>query len=175
VIKILVFFLSLTISVLGNASNLYGGYTETLHGKVVNISDGDSLKVLDSEDYLYKIRLLGIDAPERRPNQAFSKKSKNYLRDLVAGRQVTVKYKKKDRYNRILGKIILNGEDINLKMVEAGLAWHYKKYQYNQTVEDRRLYGIAENSAKKDRRGLWIDERPTQPWEHRRLSNKAKR
>ena len=104
---------------------------ETLTGRVVRVTDGDTIVVLDASKEQHKIRLTGIDAPER--GQALGTKSKEHLSDLVAGKTVEVDYSKYERYQRILGKILLNGEDVNLEQVEAGMAWHYKKYQREQT------------------------------------------
>ena len=84
------------------------------------VTDGDTIVLLDSTKVQHKIRLTGIDAPER--GQAFGTKSKEHLSDLVAGKSVVVDYSKYDRYQRILGKVLLNGEDVNLEQVEAGLA-----------------------------------------------------
>ena len=80
-------------------------------------------------------RLQGIDAPERK--QAFGTKSKEHLSDSVAGKFVVVEYEKRDRYERIVGKVLLSDEDMNLEQINAGLAWHYKKYQGEQTPNDR--------------------------------------
>ena len=99
-------------------------HAETLTGRVVRITDGDTIVVLDADKVQHKIRLQGIDAPER--HQAFGMKSKAYLSDLVAGKSVVVDYSKYDRYGRVLGKVIVNGKDVNLEQVEAGMAWHYK-------------------------------------------------
>ena len=107
-------------------------HADTLSGRVVRISDGDTLVVLDSSDAQHKIRLSGIDAPER--GQAYGTKSKDYLSDLVAGRFVVVEYGKRDRYQRILGKVLLSGEDMNLEQIRAGMAWHYKNYQFEQPL-----------------------------------------
>ena len=104
--------------------------TDTLSGLVVRITDGDTIVVLDAEKVQHKIRLQGIDAPERR--QAFGTKSKEHLSDLVAGKTVEVDYSKYDRYGRVLGIVMVNGEDVNLDQVEAGMAWHYKTYQGEQ-------------------------------------------
>ena len=97
---------------------------ETLTGRVVRVTDGDTIVILDADKVQHKIRLQGIDAPER--NQAFGMKSKAYLSDLVAGKSVVVDYSKYDRYGRVLGKVIVNGKDVNLEQVEADMAWHYK-------------------------------------------------
>ena len=91
---------------------------ETLTGRVVRVTDGDTIVVLDSSKVQHKIRLTGIDAPER--GQAFGTKSKEHLSDLVAGKSVVVDYSKYDRYQRILGKVLVNGEDVNLEQVETG-------------------------------------------------------
>ena len=79
---------------------------------MVRVIDGDTIVVLDTGKVQHKIRLQGIDAPERR--QAFGTKSKEHLSELVAGKSVKVDYSKYDRYRRVLGKIILNGKDVNL-------------------------------------------------------------
>ena len=139
----------------------------TITGNVVRITDGDTLVVLDSNKVQYKIRLVGIDAPEKK--QAYGKKSKDNLSDLVAGKHVVVEYDKLDRYKRILGKVKLSGEDVNLEQVEAGMAWHYKKYQNEQSQSDRMMYSEAESEARIAKRGLWYDPNPLPPWDYRRL------
>lgn len=140
-------------------------YADTLTDRVVRITDGDTLVVLDANNAQHKIRLQAIDAPER--GQAYGTKSKEHLSDLVAGRFITVEYDKRDRYDRIVGKVLLSDEDMNLKQIEAGLAWHYKKYQKEQTPVDRVKYSDAELEARKGKRGLWQDPKPTPPWEYR--------
>ena len=138
---------------------------ETLSGRVVRVTDGDTIVVLDASKVQHKIRLTGIDAPER--SQAFGTKSKEHLADLVAGKTVEVDYSKYDRYGRILGKVIVKGEDVNLEQVEAGMAWHYKKYQGEQSASDRVKYSDAELEARRHKLGLWNDPGPIPPWEYR--------
>ena len=140
---------------------------DTLTGKVVKITDGDTLYVLDANYKEHKIRLAGIDAPERK--QAYGLASRKHLLSIVAGKQVTVEYQKRDRYGRILEKVLLDGIDACLEQVKAGFAWHYKKYQHEQSLEDQRLYADAENQAREGRLGLWRENNPIPPWEHRRL------
>ncbi len=140
---------------------------DTLTGKVGRVVDGDTLYVLDANYKDHKIRLAGIDAPERR--QAYGLASRKHLLSIVAGKQVRVEYQKQDRYGRIVGKVLLDGIDVCLEQVKAGLAWHYKKYQHEQSAEDRELYADAENKARNERLGLWRENNPTPPWEHRRL------
>ena len=138
----------------------------TLTGRVVRITDGDTVIVLDSTNTQHKIRLTGIDAPERA--QAFGTESKEHLSDSVAGKIVIVEYEKRDRYKRILGKVLLDDEDMNLEQIKAGLAWHYKKYQGEQNPTDRKRYAKAEIEAREDMRGLWKEPSPVPPWAWRR-------
>jgi endonuclease YncB( thermonuclease family) len=86
----------------------------------VRVSDGDTIVILDASNAQHKIRLVGIDAPEK--GQAFGTKSKEHLSDSVAGKFLVVEYEKRDRYKRILGKVLLSGQDMNLEQINAGLA-----------------------------------------------------
>ncbi len=140
---------------------------DNLTGKVVKTTDGDTRYVLDATRTQHKIRLAGIDAPERK--QAYGLASRKNLASIVAGKQVTIEYKKRDRYGRIVGKVLLDGIDACLEQVKAGFAWHYKKYQHEQSLEDQRLYADAENQARNERLGLWRENNPNPPWEFRRL------
>ncbi len=142
-------------------------FADTLTGKVGRVVDGDTLYVLDANYKDHKIRLAGIDAPERR--QAYGLASRKHLASIVAGKQVTVEYQKRDRYGRIVGKVLLDGIDVCLEQVKAGFAWHYKKYQHEQSAEDRELYADAENKARNERLGLWRENNPMPPWDYRRL------
>jgi endonuclease YncB( thermonuclease family) len=141
-------------------------HADTLTGRVVRVTDGDTIVILDSADTQHKIRLTGIDAPERK--QAFGTKSKEHLSDSIAGKFVVVDYDKRDYYKRILGKVLLNGEDMNLEQIRAGLAWHYKKYQKEQSPSDRALYSAMEVEAREAGRGLWRDPAPVPPWKYRK-------
>ena len=131
-----------------------------LSGKVVGVSDGDTITVLDDLDHgRFKIRFHGIDCPEK--NQDFGNAAKRYLSSLIFGKTVTVRFKEIDRYGRIVGKVYLNGVDVNLQMLQAGLAWHYKRYDSSQE------YAEAEAKAKESGVGLWQQPNPTPPWEFR--------
>lgn len=140
-------------------------YGETLQGKVVGISDGDTITVLDGSKVQHKIRLAGIDAPEK--SQAFGDHSKQHLSDLVFGKTVTVDWNKTDKYGRTVGKVIVNGQDANLSQLQAGLAWHYKQYEKEQSASDRSSYAQAEIDARTRRIGLWRDATPIPPWDFR--------
>ena len=139
---------------------------DTLLGRVVGVTDGDTVTVLDATNTQYKIRLMGIDAPEKK--MPFGQKSKEYLSDLVFNKQVEVEYSKRDKYGRTVGKILVEGVDANLEQVKAGLAWHYKQYQREQSPDDQLAYAQAEEQARAEMRGLWYDADPTPPWDWRK-------
>jgi len=136
-----------------------------LHGKVVAVSDGDTVTVLDADNHQHKIRLAGIDAPEKA--QAFGQASKKSLSDLIYGRLVDVNWDKHDRYGRIIGKIMVGDADICLEQIRRGMAWHYKQYQRDQSAADRVAYGAAEETARASHAGLWRDPVPIPPWQFR--------
>lgn len=138
---------------------------EILRGNVIGIADGDTLTVLDADRRRRKIRLAGIDAPEKR--QPFGPESKQSLSERVFGKQVLIETGKTDRYGRTIGKVIVDGEDINLAQVRDGLAWHYKKYEREQSSADRAGYAIAERDARAHWRGLWQQPEPIAPWDYR--------
>lgn len=137
-----------------------------LHGQVVGVTDGDTVTVLDHQRTQHKIRLAGIDAPEK--SQPFGQRAKEHLSSLVFGRSVVGDAEKQDRYRRTVGKVLINGRDANLAMVAAGFAWHYKKYEGEQSSSDRLLYSAAESEAQATRRGLWSELDPVPPWDWRR-------
>jgi len=146
----------------------FGLSAATIEGKVVNVADGDTITVLVKNNTQYKIRLQGIDAPEKA--QPYGQKSKQSLHQQVHSKQVTVEYQKKDMYGRIIGKVLLNGIDICLKQIELGMAWHYKQYESEQSRQDREIYTKAELFAQAERLGIWNDKLPTAPWEFRKLN-----
>lgn len=150
---------TLIVSGVGAASG------ETFQGRVVGVSDGDTITVLDSSNKQHKVRLSGIDAPEK--SQAYGQRSKQSLSVLVFGKPVDVETTKRDRYGREIGKVLTAGLDVNLEQVRLGLAWHYKAYEREQPPQDRETYNAAEQVARKAREGLWQDPAPVPPWEYR--------
>lgn len=149
---------------------------EVLEGKVTGIADGDTLYVLDSQRNNHKIRLLGIDAPER--GQAFGEQSRQSLSRLTYRKAVRIDWESRDVYGRILGKVRVASArcrqydcpkefDVNLEQVRLGLAWWNKKYADSQFPRDARIYEIAERQAREKRAGLWADAHPTPPWRWR--------
>jgi len=142
------------------------------------VSDGDTLTVKSSYGNVV-VRLFAIDAPEAschgysdsvctENGQPDAKASKLYLRNLVLNKDVKVILGQGMSHNRVVGTVLADGKDINLEMVKAGHAWHYKYFSKNQSADDRRAYTDAENNAKQLRLGLWDDNRPLPPWEWRK-------
>lgn len=136
-----------------------------ISGRVVHVADGDTITVLDAGKVQHKIRLAGIDAPEKA--QAYGQRSRESLDELVAGRTVIVETTKKDRYGRSVGKILVNGRDINIEQIRRGMAWFYRHYERELSASDQQSYDRAEVEAKDYRRGLWADKNPTPPWDFR--------
>lgn len=148
------------------------GYAETLTGRVVGVHDGDTVTVLDQFKRQHKVRLAGIDAPEL--GQAFGRASRDHLAKLVSGKSVTVEWHKRDRYGRVVGKVQQGKIDAGFEQIRAGLAWHYKKYEQEQSEEDRAGYAGAQVIARGMRFGLWADNQAIAPWNYRKLVSKAK-
>ena len=130
-------------------------------GKVIKVKDGDSIVLLETGNRQVEIRMAHIDAPEY--SQAFGRKSKTFLSDLIAGEEVKYRiYEPEDRYGRVVAEIILNDSiNVNKEMVRNGYAWHFKKYS-----NDFR-YGRLERAARQAGLGLWADEGAVAPWEFR--------
>lgn len=156
-----------------------------LQGRVVAVSDGDTINVLDASNTQVVIRLANIDAPETschqyreasadaciETSQPFGKASKKSLSALVYGknvRVVTVDGKHATSYGRLVGTVFVGNLDANQEQVRSGHAWHYTAYaKRQQTPEDFSAYADAERSARAARLGLWADKSPVPPWEFR--------
>ena len=128
---------------------------KVLHGQVIDVLDGDTVK-LRSDWHVYKIRLAGIDAPEKQ--QSYGVQSKTYLEHLIADKDVAVKVSSCDQYGRYIAKIYLNGKDINGEMIRSGYAWHYYHFDSNP------VYAVFMLDAQRSNRGLWQEAHPTPPW-----------
>lgn len=144
---LLILFLSLTLEAFGS---------EILNGRVIGVLDGDTLSLLNEDAVTFRIRLAQIDAPEKR--QAFGQRSKQSLSDLAFDRQAEVRIETRDRYGRLVGKVRVGGQDINLLQIQRGMAWVYRRYAKDP------LYFEAEDKARRSRVGLWADPEPTPPW-----------
>ncbi len=142
--------------------------------KVQRVVDGDTIHVKDEAGKKFKVRLTGIDAPEQ--NQPYGLASTYHLRGLLLNKIVLLKSKPKkgkpysvDRYKRVLAKIVLDGRDINLSQVLSGYAWHFKRYQNQQSRSDRETYSKAELYAEENELGLWGEKNPIAPWKWRKI------
>jgi endonuclease YncB( thermonuclease family) len=138
---------------------------ETLTGRVVAIADGDTLTMLDSSNQQHRIRLNGIDAPEKA--QPFGERSKQNLSRLAFNRPAVADCPKRDRYGRQVCLVQVDGVDVGLAQIEAGLAWWYRKYAKEQSPQDQVNYARAEEAANVARIGLWGDSQAVPPWEYR--------
>ena len=133
-------------------------HAASLTGTVVAVADGDTITVLDSNNRKHRIRLIGIDAPEK--SQSYGQRSKHSLAELVYDKNVTIHYEKQDRYARTLGKVLVDGRDVNLLQIERGMAWWYRAYKQDQTIDDRVFYQATEHAARLAKVGLWAEKSP---------------
>jgi endonuclease YncB( thermonuclease family) len=142
-----------------------------LHGRIVGVADGDTLTLLDAGKKQHKIRLDGIDAPEK--GQPLGNRSKQSLSAVASGREAEAHCPKVDRYARRVCKVIVSGIDVGLDQISRGMAWHFKRYEREQSDQDRAAYAAAEAEARAVRRGLWRDPGPVPPWVWRKGGARA--
>ena len=128
--------------------------------RVVAVSDGDTVRVLSSGNREMKCRLHGIDAPET--SQSMGQASKASLSDMIYRKTVDVEVIDQDQYGRSVCRIVLNGVDVNKVQIQRGFAWWYSRYSNDAS------YGQAQDTAKRQRLGLWAEPNPTPPWAFRR-------
>lgn len=144
----------------------------TLEGRVVGVADGDTFTLLDADRRQHKVRLAGIDAPEK--GQPFGRRARQSLSRMVFDQDVVVEYAKKDRYGRIVGRVEAGGLDVNLEQVREGSAWVYRQYLGELPEADRRRYLDAERQARDIDAGLWQDPDPQPPWQWRRMRREGR-
>jgi len=135
-------------------------------GTIVGIADGDTLTLLDGGKAAHRIRLDGIDAPER--TQPFGQRARQSLAELAHGRDARADCPKTDRYGRSVCRVIVDGVDIGLEQVRRGFAWHYIRYAHEQRPSARLAYSQAEERARAQHVGLWAVPTPVAPWDYRR-------
>jgi endonuclease YncB( thermonuclease family) len=139
---------------------------DLLSGKVIGIIDGDTYDLLISGNQKIRIRMEGIDAPEK--GMPFSKVSKSYLGSLCFNKIVRISITGKDSNNRYIGFTYLeDGTELSHEMIKAGLAWHFKKYNNDPDLAQ------LENEARNSKKGLWKDNNPISPWEIRSSNRKG--
>lgn len=157
--------LFLVLTVLITDKNYKPVKKETIVGKVVGITDGDTFKLLTIDSTLIKVRLANIDCPERK--QPFSKRAKQFASDAIFNKTVTLNVLKKDRYRRYVSNVIYDDSlSLSHELVRNGLAWHYKKYSKDSLLQ------ALEDNAKRNKVGLWQDKNAIPPWEWRNLRKK---
>ena len=135
-------------------------------GVVLRIADGDTLTLLDESKATYRIRIDGIDAPER--SQPYGQRARRSLVELAQGRSARAECAKSDRYGRSVCRVTVDGVDVGLEQLRRGLAWHYVKYAHEQTPLARTEYAGAQEQARAARAGLWHLDAPIAPWDYRK-------
>jgi micrococcal nuclease len=149
----------------------------TVEGTVIQVTDGDALKIVTAEGTKLTVILYGIDAPEverinritgliSKQGQPYGKSSYEVLKAKVLRRKVKVDIIDIGRYKRMVGIVYLDGRDINLEMVRGGWAWAYREYLDRPYAS---VYLNAEKEARDKRSGLWYERNPQPPWEFRKL------
>ena len=129
-------------------------------GKVIKVIDGDTFDLMFEEKTI-RVRMFGIDSPER--GQAFNVKAKEFTASMIAGKEVTVIIRNKDRYGRFVCDVYVQDSTyVNAEIVKAGYAWHFTRYS-----SDMQLAQLQEE-ARNNMRGLWQNSNPIPPWEFRR-------
>jgi len=135
--------------------------TATVANKVVGISDGDTFTLLNGDNQQIKIRLYGIDCPEKK--QDFGEVAKQKLSELIFNKEVRIVKKDTDRYGRTVANVYTGANIcVNEEMLKAGLAWHYKEYDQNT------YWDVLEQDARQKGLGLWKQKNPTPPWAWRK-------
>lgn len=134
--------------------------SNTITGEVVSVADGDTFTMKTITNEKVKVRLYGIDAPER--GQDFGTKSRKLLNDLCYGKIVEVVVEDIDQYDRTLGTVYVDGVNVNEEMVRNGLAWYYSHF-----VDNHRLDSL-EQVARSEKLNIWSMENPMSPFEYRK-------
>ena len=147
---------ALILTACATAFSAVGG--EQLPAFVNKVVDGDTVYLsITGALKTVKVRLAGIDAPEKENRQSFALTAEARLEELIAKKNVSYELKDVEKYKRQIGFVYLDGKDIGLEMVREGMAWHYDYYLTND------VYKAAQEEAKANRRGLWIEDNPTFP------------
>lgn len=129
-----------------------------LQGRVIRVMDGDTVEILDGGNQTHRIRLYGVDAPEKA--QDFGQVSKQFTAGIAAGRQVTVEVIDTDRYGRSVGVVRVGSVILNSELVRTGHAWVYTQYCKKDFCQQ---WKQLENNARTGRHGLWAQQ-AVAPW-----------
>lgn len=138
---------------------VFSAQAVTVTGYVSGVVDGDTFYLL-SDNKPIRVRLAQIDAPEK--TQPFGRRSEQALRNMVGKREVTVSWRDVDRYGRPIVQVVADNVDVNAEMVRLGFAWVYQQYAHDPRLQ------VLEREARNEKRGLWVDSKPVEPWEWRK-------
>ncbi|TKB07459.1 thermonuclease family protein [Desulforhopalus sp. IMCC35007] len=134
-----------------------------LTGKVVSIADGDTITILDLSNKQHRIRLYGIDTPEK--GQPFGNAAKKHTAQLTYKKSATVNAYDTDKYGRTVGVVTVDGTNVNESLIKNGYAWQYRKYCKADFCDE---WLDNEENAKSAKIGLWSDKDPVPPWDWRK-------
>lgn len=143
-----------------------GAQVDVIAGRVVRVVDGDTVAVVDARSRTHRIRLAGIDAPEC--SMPYGHESKALLEALTLNQDVVAIPQGLDRYGRTLATLTMGRRDVNLTMLQAGLAWHYDRISRERHTLAYAAYSGAEAQARVGRLGLWAGSVQVAPWDWRR-------
>ncbi len=139
-------------------SNLLFAQTK---GKVIKISDGDTITVLLEGNIQKKLRLAEVDCPES--GQPFGKNAKDFTSQEVFGKEITFVETDTDRYGRAITKVYYdNNKYLSEELIKVGLGWWYHYFSKNENL------GKLQDEAKTKKSGLWSDINVISPWEFRK-------
>ncbi len=136
-----------------------------LRASVVRVLDGDSLLARVPGGAVRGVRIAGIDAPEK--GQPWADVSRRTLLGRLQQREVRIDVVKTDRFDRLVGRVFVDGHDVGREQLEAGLAWHFARYDSDLSPAARRRYARIERQARLRGVGLWSDPDPLPPWAFR--------
>lgn len=137
----------------------------TLSGRAAAVLDGDSLLLRTSRGALHSIRIAAVDAPER--GQPGAEQSRQALRERIGTRALQVQVLDRDRYGRVVGRVLVGRNDAGLAQIAAGQAWYYAQYEKTLPPSLRRRYALAQQQARQRGAGLWSGREPLAPWQFR--------
>jgi len=161
----------LTVAALlcGLAGTVAATSKRTLSAAVERVSDGDTLIAVTDNATKLRIRLLGIDAPEiphgKAPGQPFGMEAHEYLERLIGQRSVRLESFGPDAYKRVLAVLWVDGKNVNVEMVRAGLA---EVYRGSRCQAYCRELSEAEIHAQRNRLGIWAQRQYESPAAYRK-------
>jgi len=155
-------YIFLLIFILSSSSSAVVAGSSPFTGKVISVSDGDTITVLKNNNEQVKIRLSGVDCPEG--GQAYGKKAKSFISSMVFKKSVTVEPETTDRYGRTVAMVLTDGRNLSEQLIARGYGWVFRKYCTWAFCDD---WLRLEEKARLARIGLWADDNPVPPWDWR--------